>query len=115
MPSSFPKEHLEKCIIDLHYGNISINCSNIFGYSSALMGGTWGAHYRDKRSGRGRIGNIYKVPHVTKTILRGKTLETMKMDMLELMETGGIHMETMIVLTLLWSLVLLKHLNFLQV
>ena len=81
VPSSFPKEHLEKCIIDLHYGNISINCSNIFGYSAALMGGTWGAHYRDKRSGRGRIGNIYKVPHVTKTILRGKTLETMKMDL----------------------------------
>lgn len=81
IPSTFPEEYVEKCIVDLNYGTITINCSNVFGYSAAMMGGTWGSYYKDNRSGRGRIGNLYQLSNVTKTILRGKTLETMKVDL----------------------------------
>ena len=80
-PSSFPNVYIDKCIVSLNYSTIAINCSNLYGYSAGLMGGIWGSYYKDRRSGRGRIGNTYCLPDVTKTILRGKTLENMKIDL----------------------------------
>ena len=75
-PDSLHSEYIiEKCIKLLDYGTIAINIWSVIGYMAALVGGTWGAHYSDRKSGRGRIGNIYKIKYVSKTIIRGQKLE----------------------------------------
>lgn len=75
-PDSLHSEYIiEKCIKLLDYGTIAINIWSVIGYMAALVGGTWGAHYNDRKSGRGRIGNIYKIKYVSKTIIRGQKLE----------------------------------------
>ena len=42
---------------------------------AALSGGIWGAHYSDRRSGRGRNGNMFRIKDVAKTIISGQMLE----------------------------------------
>ena len=57
--------------------------TQVFGYTCATLGATWGAHPADKqaRSGRGRIGNHYGVPDVVKTVLRASPLEKPELDL----------------------------------
>ena len=81
-PKSLSSKYVDECVRRLNYGTIAINIWSVSGYGAAMSGGTWGAHYTDRRSGRGRIGNIYKIKNVTKTIISGQRLEkpTMFMD-----------------------------------
>ena len=59
----------------MNYGTIAINIWGVIGYMAALSGGTWGAHYSDRRSGRGRNGNMFRIKDVAKTIISGQMLE----------------------------------------
>ena len=74
-PKSLPCKYVNECVRRLNYGTIAINIWSVSGYGAALSGGTWGAHYTDRRSGRGRIGNVYRIKNVTKTIISGQRLE----------------------------------------
>ncbi len=74
-PDSLYSQHIiEKCIKLLDYGTIAINIWSVAGYMAAMIGGTWGPHYSDRKSGRGRIGNLYKIKYVSKTIISGQRL-----------------------------------------
>ena len=74
-PKSLESKYVDECKRELNYGTIAINMWSIFGYGAALSGGTWGAHYSDRRSGRGRNGNMFRIKNVTKTIISGQKLE----------------------------------------
>ena len=55
----------------------------MFGYLCAMCGGTWGAHPSDDsmQSGRGRIGNAYRLRNVAKTVVRARELGKVDMQM----------------------------------
>jgi len=74
-PKSLESKYVDECKRELNYGTIAINIWSVSGYMAAMSGGTWGAHYSDRRSGRGRIGNMFRIKNVTKTIISGQMLE----------------------------------------
>ena len=77
-PKAQPSDQLERAIASLRYGAVAVNQPSLLGYSSAMLGGVWGAHPLDKtgQSGNGQIGNQYKLPNAEKTVVLGPTLET---------------------------------------
>lgn len=79
-PKDIPKKLINKCISNINYGTIAINIWSLFGYTAATLGGTWGGYYKNLQSGRGRIGNLFENPEVTKTIIKNNSLENMQID-----------------------------------
>jgi len=80
-PASASASTVDRCAAALNFGTVAINAWSVFGYVCMCLGGTWGAHPADNvRSGRGRLGNIFGVENVVKTVVRSSSLEKLLVD-----------------------------------
>ena len=66
----------QNVIAKLHYGTVVVNSNVLFGYAAMAQGGQWGAHWKDygEQSGRGYLGNGFKLKNVEKTVVYGRSL-----------------------------------------
>lgn len=82
-PESVNNEVVDHIIAKLEYGSIAVNTWSLFGYTCAMLGGTWGAHPDDdsEQSGRGYIGNAYGMRGVVKTAVRARSLGKVGIDL----------------------------------
>lgn len=77
---SYEREAVQKVLSTLNYGTVAINQMNLFGYSTAALGGIWGGHSLETldQSGNGNIGDLYGIVgnNAAKVVVYGPSLES---------------------------------------
>ena len=70
-PSTLKSAKLRKAVENLNYGMIAVNEWVALAILTSVMGGFWGPWGLDKtgNSGRGFVGNHFRIPHIEKMVL----------------------------------------------
>jgi acyl-CoA reductase-like NAD-dependent aldehyde dehydrogenase len=75
-PKKFNQNVIEEATAGLNYGCVGWNTATLYGYLGVGSGGIWGASVYDNtgETGRGRVGNVYEIPNVAKSVVSSRSL-----------------------------------------